>query len=288
MLSVSDSVHARGGLAATFELHADGHSRHAIAAAVRAARVIRVRQGWFSARDLHPLLQQAVRVGGRLTCVSALPLHGVWSFSPGDLHVTVPANGCRLRTPDDMRKRLGQTGPPNVRVHWREDDSPSRLLLSPLSCLTDVLECVPAEFATASADSLLREHPDVRPHWPAWLDARPANERRWLALADGICESGTETVVWYRMRDFRLAIRRQVHIGGVGRVDFLVGDRLVVEVDGAAYHTDPVRFEADRHRDALLSHLGYRVLRFSYHQVMYLWPEVEAAILAAVIRGDHH
>jgi hypothetical protein len=30
------------------------------------------------------------------------------------------------------------------------------------------------------------------------------------------------------------------------------------------------------------------VLRFSYRQVMERWEEVEAAILAAVIRGDHH
>jgi very-short-patch-repair endonuclease len=202
--------------------------------------------------------------------------------------VTVPINSCRQRTPDNMRKRLGQSNPPKVRVHWREDDSPSRVLLSPLSCLTDVIECVPPEFAIASADSLLREYPELRRDWQAWVSTRPSSEQLWLALADGICESGTETVVWYRMRGFRLAIRRQVHIGGVGRVDFVVGDRLVVEVDGAAYHTDPARFEADRHRDAVLSRLGYRVLRFSYHQVMHLWPEVEAAILAAVLRGDHH
>lgn len=76
-------------------------------------------------------------------------------------------------------------------------------------------------------------------------------------------------------------------IPGVGRVDFVIGAFLVVEVDGAEYHTDPERFEADRHRDAMLSIRGYRVLRFSYRQVIHAWHEVEAAVLAAVVRGDH-
>jgi very-short-patch-repair endonuclease len=70
-------------------------------------------------------------------------------------------------------------------------------------------------------------------------------------------------------------------------VDFVIGERLVIEVDGAEYHTDPVRFEADRRRDALLSARGYRVLRFSYRLVIDDWPTVETAVLAAVARGDH-
>ena len=67
----------------------------------------------------------------------------------------------------------------------------------------------------------------------------------------------------------------------------MIGRRLVVEVDGAAYHIDPVRFEADRTRDAELCALNFIVLRFSYNQVIYRWSEVEGAVLAAVARGDH-
>ena len=119
------------------------------------------------------------------------------------------------------------------------------------------------------------------------LDAFGVGVRTVLASADGVCESGTETYFWLRTRRAIPGIRRQVRIPGVGRVDFLVGHRLVVEIDGAEYHTDPVAFERDRRRDALLSRLGYRVLRFSYHQVMNEWPLVEAAVLAAIARRDH-
>ena len=68
----------------------------------------------------------------------------------------------------------------------------------------------------------------------------------------------------------------------------LIGNSLVVEVDGREHHSDPAAFERDRIRDARLTALGYRVLHFSYKQVMYHWPTVEAAILAAVGSGDHH
>jgi very-short-patch-repair endonuclease len=43
---------------------------------------------------------------------------------------------------------------------------------------------------------------------------------------------------------------------------------LIIEVDGKRYHVDDETFEADRERDALLASWGYRVLRFSYRQVI--------------------
>ena len=67
----------------------------------------------------------------------------------------------------------------------------------------------------------------------------------------------------------------------------MIGKCLVSELDGYAYHSDPETFEADRRRDARLSALGYRVLRFSYKQVMHRWSEVRAAVVAAIARGDH-
>jgi len=86
----------------------------------------------------------------------------------------------------------------------------------------------------------------------------------------------------------RLAPRRQVKIAPVGRVDFVFGDRLVVEIDGYEYHSSRDDFESDRRRDAMLSALGYRVLRFSHRQVMDRWTEVETAVLAAISRGDRY
>ncbi|UPU87515.1 endonuclease domain-containing protein [Demequina sp. TMPB413] len=55
---------------------------------------------------------------------------------------------------------------------------------------------------------------------------------------------------------------------GIGRVDLMVGDAVVVEVDGRHYHSDPIAFVADRRRDRALQELGFRVLRFAASEVL--------------------
>ena len=44
-------------------------------------------------------------------------------------------------------------------------------------------------------------------------------------------------------------------------------ERLVVEVDGFAFHGHRVAFEADRRRDATLVAAGYRVIRVTWRQL---------------------
>ena len=52
-------------------------------------------------------------------------------------------------------------------------------------------------------------------------------------------------------------------------VDFAwPGQRLIVEVDGYAFHASGSAFERDRARDAVLTLAGWRVLRFSWRQVV--------------------
>ena len=70
---------------------------------------------------------------------------------------------------------------------------------------------------------------------------------------------------------------QQAHVDGVGPLDFVIGERLVVEIDSREFHSDPHR---DRHKDAELSARGCRVLRFMYSQVVDEWPDVERSILA--------
>ena len=287
MAPIAASTLSRGGLAATFELYEGGFTRNDIRRAVSRGALLRVRQGWYAPPGIQPELIQAARVGGRLTCLSGIRSHGLWTYPTTSLHVAVTEHACRLRQPTDMRKRLDRSAA--VRTHWRQDEpSGSRLLLDPVECLSDLLRCQHPEVAISAADSALHQGVVALPQWLGLLAQLPKALVRLLPAPDARSESGIESLTRIRLAKYRLPIRSQVNIPGVGRVDFLIGERLVVEVDGAEYHTDPVQFEADRRRDAVLSRLNYRVLRFSYRQVMFRWHEVEAAVLAAVIRGDHH
>lgn len=269
----------RGGLIPTYRLRQCGLSPRRIAALCHAGRLLRVRQGWYVLPGLPRSAVEAVRVGGQLTCHHALEAHGVWVVRDARLHVAVDHDATQLRTTHDPTRRR-DCADARVRVHWRRASTATTSIVSPLEdALDDYARCAPREHLAASVDSALHQ--------------RLLNPRHRLARqfsADGVigvCESGIETIFWLRMLRHRLPIARQVRFPGLGRVDFLLGERLIIEVDGEEFHDTESIFESDRQRDAHLSTLGYRVLRFSYRLVMREWPLVEAAVLAAVSRGDH-
>ena len=66
-------------------------------------------------------------------------------------------------------------------------------------------------------------------------------------------------------------------------VDFAwPAQRLVAETDGHAFHSSHAAVERDRHRDAVLTLHGYRVLRFTWAQVTRRPEEVVGALRAAL------
>ena len=66
---------------------------------------------------------------------------------------------------------------------------------------------------------------------------------------------------------------------GPYEVDFLWRDRrVVVETDSWRHHGDRTAFERDRARDAHLQSLGFRVLRFTYRQLIHDRTSVVAAL----------
>jgi very-short-patch-repair endonuclease len=75
------------------------------------------------------------------------------------------------------------------------------------------------------------------------------------------------------------------HVDGV-EVDLLWREqRLVVEVDGFAYHSGRATFERDRMRDARLVALGIRVMRVTWRQIVYEPSAVVAALAQALAVG---
>lgn len=60
--------------------------------------------------------------------------------------------------------------------------------------------------------------------------------------------------------------------------------RLIVEVDGYAFHSGRAAFERDRRRDAALQAAGYRVVRFTWRQIT-LEPHAVVARLATLLNA---
>ncbi len=85
--------------------------------------------------------------------------------------------------------------------------------------------------------------------------------RRILRRRAAFSDSGLETVVVPRLRWMRVRIVPQAWIAG-HRVDFLIGERLVLQIDGG-HHVGSQR-ERDIAHDAQLMLLGYHVIRVGY------------------------
>ena len=90
-----------------------------------------------------------------------------------------------------------------------------------------------------------------------------------------------ENILWYHLRDRRFKnykFRRQAIIGPYV-VDFLCYElNLIIELDGGQHNEGPHHLK-DQKRTAYLEHLGYKVLRFWNHELIYHKEEVLEAIL---------
>jgi very-short-patch-repair endonuclease len=284
-MDLEDSIRSLGGVAPTYRLLRKGWTGRQLSAAVHAGTIVRVRQGWYASPLESPDRLAAWRVGGRLTCVSGAARLGLWTRPTEAIHVAVPPTASRLRQPFDMGSRLAVDS--GVVVHWRARRTGSAFVESPLTCLIDMCRCEPPDFVVAAVDCALHAGLVSRSTWLRTLADLPLGLRLQLADVDGRSESIIESLCRFRCRRLGLTVRIQVAVVRGVRVDLLIGDSLIVEVDGREHHADPAAFERDRTRDAQLSALGYRVLHFSYRQVMFDWPAVQASILAAMRRGDH-
>lgn len=160
--------------------------------------------------------------------------------------------------------------------------NPERLEDPVENVLGHVAECQPGESALVIWESAMNARiVDYRR-----LETLPlrGRARRLLAECRPFADSGLESLMFQRLKWLPVRLRQQAFVVG-HRVDLLIGDRLVVQIDGA-HHTGAQR-TADIAHDAQLMVRGYRVLRFSYEQVMFQWELVEDAVLGAIARGEH-
>ena len=173
----------------------------------------------------------------------------------------------------------------DAQVHWGSPIVPRHPdeLVDPIeNVLAYIAECEPFERALATWESALNKSL-VTMEALRGYSWKPA-ARRVLDQAAPFSDAGLETYLRARLRWLRVPIRVQIWISG-HRVDTLLGDRLVIQIDGA-HHVGAQRSEDIRH-DAELRLMGYHVMRVSYTQVMFDWHVVQDLIMRAVAQGLH-
>lgn len=284
--------HPALGIATVQQLRARGHTKLTLRAAVATAELIRVKRGWYAEPGAPPEIVQALRVGGRLACISAAAWFG-WA-TPEDrrIHVAVPSNAGRLRDAEDRRCRPPAQDRDDAVLHW--DDRPVTphpgsiaplLVVDRASAVRQIVACQHPDVAGAILDSVLHREPGRSREVRSWLDDLPHARRHKLPRLEPGCESFLESVGRIRLERSGIVGQHQVEIPGVGRVDEVIDGWLVVEWDGRAFHDTPDAHEQDRWRDAQLTIRGYRSLRFTYRMVMDDWYAVIGAVRAALAQG---
>ncbi|NNC11924.1 type IV toxin-antitoxin system AbiEi family antitoxin domain-containing protein [Planctomonas sp. JC2975] len=260
------------GIHSTTDLRNAGLTKSKIASAVAAGELAHLRRGWYAERSAGEDARAAVRIGGVLTASSASRHHGLWTPDDDRLHVLVAHNAARLRLPEP-------SGTPAVCLHWAPGALQVTAVAGPLQLLRDSLHCQGLETTVVVADSAL----DRRLVTLASLRSTLPSVARWC---DSTSQSGTESLCRLRLRRRRIPVRTQVRIEGVGFVDLLVGERLVIECDSRTFH-DGYQSARDYDRDLALCRQGYLLIRLQYRHVIFEWDKVEALILG-IVRARRH
>ncbi|WP_051513044.1 endonuclease domain-containing protein [Microbacterium lacus] len=267
-----DAVRKCGGVARSMTLQHDGFSPYVIAQAVAQGLLVRVRRVWVALPGADRELVSAARDGVVLSCITQARRLGLWVLREPEYHVAVSPHG-RGGTPD------------GIVVHWADAVVPRHpdALVDPVeNVLALVAACQPHEAAMTIWESALRQGLVERA--ALMRLPLPRRARRILERAVPFAGSGLETLFSIRLRWLRVRILPQIWILG-HRVDFLIGERLVVQIDGG-HHVGSQR-TSDIAHDAALMAAGYHVIRLSYEQIIDDWPTVQDMIARAVAAGLH-
>lgn len=255
---------------------AAGFTRHQVAALFRLGALTRPRIGWYADPSLPFEAVRAIRIGGVLGGTSAARSYGIPipEGAEQELQVSLPDNAAHLRHSRDRTRHVAAGEEADVRLHWQPRLEAVRgYRVAVVDALLQLAVCVPFDWLVAAMDTALHLPRDgsaliSSASWALLRPALPERLRRAWDLADGRSESPIETILRLGLIRLGIAFDIQVWMLPYHRVDFLLGGWLIIEVDGKRYHVKDEQFEADRERDALFAAWGYRVLRFSYKQVV--------------------
>lgn len=271
--ALAEIVASFGGVVRTARLGEAGISRSSIDHAMREGTLLRVRRGWVAVPGADVMLVSAAKAGVVLTCLTQAERLGLWVHErPAQHHVGANPHGAPVTSE-------------HIHVHWARPLVPRHpdALTDPIeNVLALVADCEPYEQALATWESALNKglvDLSILSKLPLKTAAR-----RIADNATPFADAGLETYLRPRLRWLRVPLTFQIWIAG-HRVDALLGQRLVLQVDGGT-HVGAQRVEDNRH-DAQLRLMGYTVIRVSYTQVMFAWEGVQDQIMRAVAMGLH-
>lgn len=253
------------------ELIGSGMKPRDISAAIRSGALVRSRQDRYLAREAPPRLIEAVRVGGRLGCISLLAVLGVFVFDSSTLHVHMARGASRMRSSESRERRLPVRGSRRgVVLHWHPlIDEPTSGCVGAIDALIHAVRCQGPRHAIATLDSALNLGLITVGQLADVFAGLPRRFRVLRGFVDGRAQSGPETLVRLMALSLGCAVELQVRFDGVGFVDLVLDGWLVVECDSKEFHSSWQQQLVDYRRDRLLAQRGFSVLRLTAADILY-------------------
>lgn len=281
------------GVVTASQLRAAGFDRQAIKRRLRAGRLHRLHRGVYlvghrvapaGAAELAAVL--ACGAGSVVSHDTAARLWRLPAFLDGNgpIHVTVPGRDARSR-PGVVVHRVRALSRRDVR---RVDGIPATCPARTLLDLASVLPLHELELTLADARALGlvsdRDLSDVLTRAGTRRGAGVLRRLLELERSDGLSRSEAERRLFALVRAAGLPLPKKNARVGRLQVDFLwLREKLIVEVDGYAYHSSMRAFERDRERDAQLAARGHTVIRVTWRQLRDGPEAVVARIAAALV-----
>ncbi|MFT4200856.1 hypothetical protein [Gordonia sp. (in: high G+C Gram-positive bacteria)] len=249
-----------------------GFTPYEIKKALRSGALTTLRDGWYARTDADPDVARAVRLGGALSCVSALQKHGLWTPPGyGSLHVRGDKHH---RGPHSCRGYGG-----HFPVTQALDDIPLALLCA--------ARCCTREDWIVLADSAMNKN-----HWQIddlrrLLPRVPWVVEEMLRHCDPGSQSGTETIARVRLRAAGYKVVVQPPVAAFrGHSDLRIGN-LLIECDSREFHDGQRDYEYDRYRDRKALVDEWLTIRLTYANILFDWIDVLSDI-QAITRADRH
>ena len=225
-------------------------------------------RGWIYDKNSFTLDQvRAFVYNACISCVSAAQIYELpilMEERPQKTHLSVSYN--RGMHPSKLRRF------DDVCVHREQflsDEERRTHVASIGTVLERVLVCMPLKVSLPMLDAARnRGLYDVSTLTIPPTGSRLPHLREALSLSSDRARSILETVARLQLIDMGLTPQVGVWIEGVGEVDMIILDFIVIEVDGWAFHSSKEQREKDLKRDRELLRRGYVVLRFTYDDVM--------------------
>ena len=249
---------ALGGAGRTKQLVAGGCSTHAIRAAVAAGSVRRVGRGVLALPSAPPDALAAVTLGAGLTCVSAFERLGLpLPQTPERLHLAVPYNF----TP-------GARAVPQLRLHYQGARPAPGSLASAAEALDNAGDCLDETWHLVAVDAALHRGAVTLGDVMDFRRTSRARTEFLLRHADARSESPGETIARLALTRAGLRVCPQMYVDGAGRVDLVVEDRVIVQVDGYGPHSGQRAFRRDREKSRAVIRAGRPQLTYAASELL--------------------